>query len=148
MDISAYAPPSGTPVVEKSDDASALMDIKDIDQFLTLFVEQLKNQDPLSPMENTEFLAQTAQLTSVEQLMKINENSKDTIAAISALGMNTAASLLGKQIAADVTSPEGDTNQVIGQVVEVIYDESGEPILGLDTGEFAKLSEITNITQL
>jgi len=43
-------------------------------QFMTLLVTQLKNQDPMNPMENQDFTAQLAQFTSLEQLITINES--------------------------------------------------------------------------
>ncbi|MDW8061026.1 MAG: flagellar hook capping FlgD N-terminal domain-containing protein, partial [Thermomicrobium sp.] len=46
--------------------------------FLMLLVAQLKNQDPLNPMQDREFIAQLAQLNTLEQLQQLNE----TIAAM------------------------------------------------------------------
>lgn len=43
------------------------------DAFLRLLVEQLKNQDPLQPKENSEFVAELAQFSSLEQTMGIND---------------------------------------------------------------------------
>ena len=42
--------------------------------FLKLFVKQLKAQDPLSPMDNNEFIAQSAQFTQLEQMTNLNTN--------------------------------------------------------------------------
>ena len=47
------------------------------EEFLTLLVTQLKNQDPMNPLQGTEFTAQLAQFSSLEQLFAINKNIAD-----------------------------------------------------------------------
>lgn len=42
------------------------------DQFVKLLVTEMKNQDPLSPMDGKELAAQLAQFSSVEQLVNVN----------------------------------------------------------------------------
>lgn len=58
------------------------------DMFLKLLITQLQHQDPLQPQENTEFLAQLAQFSSLESLQQI----KDDMAALRSLVEGTAVS--------------------------------------------------------
>ena len=52
----------------------ATTDVLGKDDFLQLLVTQLQNQDPLNPMDSTEFTAQLAQFSSLEQLYNVNDN--------------------------------------------------------------------------
>jgi flagellar basal-body rod modification protein FlgD len=69
------------------------------DDFLRLMVAQLRNQDPLNPMDNTQFVAQTAQFSSLEQLQNMNK-SLDKLAAAQTgnSGAVGASALLGKTV--------------------------------------------------
>lgn len=46
------------------------------DQFLKLLVTQLSKQDPLNPVSDTQFIAQMAQFSSLEQMMKVGESTE------------------------------------------------------------------------
>ena len=69
------------------------------DEFLRLLVAQLKNQDPLNPMDNSQFVAQTAQFSSLEQFQNMNKTLDKLAAAQSGNGGAVGASaLLGKTV--------------------------------------------------
>jgi len=71
------------------------------DDFLTLLVTQLKHQDPLNPLESTDFTAQLAQYSSLEQLFSVNENLELIKTAQEQGSQYQALNLIGKEIVAD-----------------------------------------------
>lgn len=70
----------------------------DYDAFLTLLVAQLKNQDPTEPMDSTQYLAQLASFSSVEQQIKTNDQLGQILAAEQ---IGQASGLIGKHVAVD-----------------------------------------------
>lgn len=76
----------------------------DQDLFMKLLVEQLKNQDPLSPMDSQDFVAQMAQFTSLEKLTSIDVNVADgtkmDLILTQSINNTMAATLIGKEITA------------------------------------------------
>lgn len=62
----------------KSADNQAQLE-EDLNQFLTLLVTQLENQDPLDPMDSTEFTSQLVQFASVEQQIFQNANLEQLV---------------------------------------------------------------------
>ncbi|MBI2382560.1 MAG: flagellar hook assembly protein FlgD [Gammaproteobacteria bacterium] len=66
------------------------------DDFMTLLVTQLKNQDPLKPMENTDFIAQLAQFTMVDGVQEMRNSFGSLSEAMQASQALQGASLLGR----------------------------------------------------
>lgn len=71
------------------------------DDFLQLFITQMKNQDPLSPMDSSQFLGQLAQLTQVEQAYNTNANLQSLLQQQNAGNTLAAVSFIGKEVQAD-----------------------------------------------
>ncbi len=85
-------------------------------EFLTLLVAQLQNQDPLNPQDPTEFTTQLAQFSSLEQLFDINKNLLTLAGSQDDMEQMSALSLLGKDIIA-----KGDKIDFNGQPLEIGY---------------------------
>lgn len=68
------------------------------EDFLRLLVAQLEHQDPLNPADPTEFTAQLAQFSSLEQLFNINDRLQSLAGANSEIERLTSLSLIGKEI--------------------------------------------------
>ena len=81
------------------------------DDFLKLLVTQLSNQDPTSPMENTEFIAQMAQFSSLEQMTNMNQ---EFAKMNSMLVSSQAVGTIGKTV--DITLGDTKTTGVVEAV--------------------------------
>lgn len=81
---------SGVDTIKKSADASDVFGLTK-DDFFKLFLSQLKNQDPTSPMDDKEFLAQMAQFTMIDTLQQLQKSLGGTQLA-------QASALIGDQV--------------------------------------------------
>ena len=99
------------------------------DTFLKLMVAQLRNQDPMNPTDSTQFLAQTAQFTSLEKMQDLADQSSQALHAQLAFG---ASGLVGK----DVTYTAEDGTEATGTVSGVRFTASG-PLLHIGDTDVA-----------
>jgi flagellar basal-body rod modification protein FlgD len=124
--------------------AQGQTDLASEEVFLQLLMTQMKNQDPLDPMENQEFISQLAQLSTVEQLRTTNSNLEVLQLYQSSINNAQAVSLIGKEIRAS-----GDAFHYDGQgaaemdynlaadaatVTVAIYDSTGAVVKTLELG--------------
>ena len=70
-------------------------------QFLTLLTTQLKNQNPLDPMDSNQFTQQLVQFAGVEQQLKTNDRLDSILTNAKASAVSTATSLVGQTVTAD-----------------------------------------------
>ncbi len=73
----------------------------DYDTFLKMLTTQLKNQDPLDPMDASQTASQLAAFSSVEQQSKTNDLLKDLGAQFSLFGMSQLAGWVGQEARSD-----------------------------------------------
>jgi flagellar basal-body rod modification protein FlgD len=84
--------------------------------FLTLLTTQLKNQDPLSPLDTNQFTSQLTQMSGVEQQLLGNQLLQTLVTQQT--GVGSAANLIGATVTApDPTSTSGGTVSVNGQQI-------------------------------
>ncbi len=132
-----------------SNDAGTIKDnVMGKDDFLLLLTAQLQNQDPLSPLDPTEFTAQLAQFSSLEQLLSINDNL-ESLQLYAMAGNNAAYSdLIGKTVTASGGSldvqggtPSGplefELEDDASAVFIDIYDKAGALVRSIVAGEHA-----------
>lgn len=115
------------------------------DAFMQLLVSQMRNQDPMSPTSNEDFIAQLAQFSSLEQMEELNGN----ILGLAVLQQSNAlmaqltdsAALIGKEVR--FIDPESG-DEMLGNVTSVKI-EDGLAVLNID-GEDVPLGNVTEIT--
>ena len=117
------------------------------EDFLKLLVEQLKNQDPLNPMESTEFTAQLAQFSSLEQLTNMNESLEYLQLYQSSINNAQAVGFIGKTVKAtgdSINVKDGISNQIQfdlardAETVNIhIYDASDNLVKTINCGSFS-----------
>ncbi len=75
-------------------------------QFLTLLTTQLKNQNPLDPMDTNQFTQQLVQFAGVEQQLKTNDRLDSILTASQSASSATATSYIGKTVTASGSSSQ------------------------------------------
>lgn len=125
-----------------SDESSASGEL-DKDAFLNLMVTELKYQDPMNPMDNTEYVAQLAQFSSLEQLYNVNENLSDNAFLTQSMHNSIVSSMIGKEVKATSNivpydgSSEAEINYTLADEADVtvsIYTADGDLVKTIDAG--------------
>lgn len=93
----------------------------DKDAFLQLLVAQMQYQDPLEPTSNTEYIAQYAQFSQVEQIQNMAASTD----------LARASSLVGEHVYIKTTNSHGSTDYKYGKVDYVVY-ENGKAYLSIE----------------
>lgn len=70
---------------------------EDYTRFLSLLTAQISNQDPLSPMDSTQFVTQLAQMTQVEQAVRTNGHLEELRGDLSMLSVTTGSQMVGRE---------------------------------------------------
>ena len=105
------------------------------DDFLKLLVTQLQYQDPLQPMDNTEFIAQTAQFTALEQMQNLNQTMTNA----------QAFTTIGKGVVVNTMNEQTGQYEMIYGVVQSVDIINGKPYLNLGNNKTVPYEDIYRI---
>lgn len=105
----------------------------DKDAFLQLLVAEMQNQDPLEPSSNTEYVAQLATFTQVEEMQNMANS----------MAQNQANALVGKTVIMNTITASGTTSYV-GGVVDRIVNSNGKTYVGIN-GSLYDINDLNSI---
>ncbi|MBK9303277.1 MAG: hypothetical protein IPM94_05145 [bacterium] len=121
-------------------------------EFLQLLITQIKNQDPLKPLDNAEFTSQLAQLSTLEQLQAMNDSMTQDLVYTQSLNNTMMLGLVGRTAVVEgdqVAVEDGETaashlqSEAAGVATVTVRDESGDVVRTFTQTVDAGWSELT-----
>lgn len=114
-------------------------------EFLNLLVAQLNNQDPLSPQDNGEFIAQLAQFSQVEGIGQLNTSMESMLSGYQSSQALQASSLVGRKVIIPTDKAMVDTSETFkaslvlpatsSNVYVNVYDSAGSAVSRINMGQ-------------
>ncbi|MER1955989.1 MAG: flagellar hook assembly protein FlgD [Solibacillus sp.] len=120
------------------------------DAFLQILITQLQNQDPTSPMDDKEFIAQMAQFSSLEQMQNMTKAMENLLASQEQSQLMNYSTFVGKEVKwhelTDKLDKDGKPlyNEGTGAIAELKFVE-GEAVFVLDSGKEIAPGNISSI---
>ena len=105
--------------------------------FMTLLVAQIKNQDPMSPMDNSQFTSQITEFTMLEEMEGLNAKMEENLLVGQSINNTAMLSLVGKNVTVEgdkttIDSGEATKNSVVteapGVATITVKDSSGKVV--------------------
>jgi flagellar basal-body rod modification protein FlgD len=128
MEIAAIANPA------PPNAASGRIGLADnFDNFLKLLTTQLQSQDPLSPLDATQFTEQLVQFTGVEQAIKTNDVLGQLVALVRADQVTRAVDYLGAEVEANGQPAAEATISIYNEAGRLVRIQAGEASPGVHT---------------
>ncbi len=130
--------PASTSTVPAAGSAAAIQN-----QFMTMLLTQLKNQDPLNPMDNAQVTSQMAQLSTTQGISSMNSSLNTLVSAMNSSQSLQAANLIGKSVVVpgNAITLSGGAGQfgvnlasAAANVQAVIKDSSGNVVDTMNLG--------------
>ena len=123
--------------------------------FLTLMLKQLEHQDPTEPTDNTQWLSQLAQYSSLEQMTQMNNGLENCAKYISAMyddmmlnsEINQTLSMIGKDVTLQIPNETDPKNPITitGNVTEASFEDGTGKIKV--NGEYYSIENVISIRE-
>jgi flagellar basal-body rod modification protein FlgD len=109
--------------------------------YIKLLVEQLKNQNPMDPLDNNQMASQLAQFSQLQQLETMNSSFAGVLKTNELM---YASSLIGKNVSYQYQTEDGNTQISTGIVQQTYKDNDGNIILSID-GYAVGLDDVVSV---
>ena len=109
--------------------------------YIKLLVEQLKNQNPMEPLDNNQMASQLAQFSQLQQLETMNSSFAKVLSTTELMYAN---SLIGKNASFLYQTEEGNTGMNTGTVQQAYKDNDGKIILSIG-GYAVSLDDVVSV---
>ncbi|MBX3582148.1 MAG: flagellar hook assembly protein FlgD [Rhizobiaceae bacterium] len=125
--------PAGTstsaPTYSSSQSDAASKTQVDYQSFLKLLVAQMKNQDPTNPMDSTQYMAQLASFSNVEQSVQINQKLEQMLQSST---LAQADAIIGRTLTSNDGSITGTVSEVrlYSDGIVAVLDNGKEVVVG------------------
>jgi len=115
------------------------------EDFFSILVTELQNQDPFEPAKTEDMISQVAQIRDIE----LSGQLTDTLSQLTAQQrMNGCSALIGKYVQAITLSADGAASVQEGVVTGIQFGQDGRALLELDTGEAILATSVVRVTTL
>lgn len=120
------------------------------DEFLKLLMAQIKNQDPLDPMDDKEFISQMTTFSSLEQMMNMNESIQQLVKNQSVSPVIQYSHMIGKEVSyykldeesGDILEPK----EIVTSQVKAISEKEGFAVIELINDQKIYTDEVLRVT--
>ena len=120
------------------------------DEFLKLLMAQIKNQDPLDPMDDKEFISQMTTFSSLEQMMNMNDSIQQLVRNQSVSPVIQYSHMIGKEVSyykldeetGDILEPK----EIVTSQVKAISEKEGFAVIELQNDQKIYTDEVLRVT--
>lgn len=119
------------------------------DDFLKILITQLQNQDPTSPMQDREFIAQMASFSSLEQMTNMNQTMQQFLTFQTEASLLQQSQMIGKQVTYESETVGAEGEKVLEEkegTVKAVLFEKGSVMLEMSDGSKITSFQVIKIT--